>query len=110
MRWFGRSSRASVMPGPRALLRVVYLWRFSVAIAIYLSAALRVRVVAPLYLLVTSILLFSTLAFTGPSDWYSHVRNRPPGRTRLDLQALYVVALVTTGVHVPGAAGSDFQS
>jgi PAS domain S-box-containing protein len=89
---------------------LVYLWRFSVAIAMYLSAALRVRVVAPLDLLVTSILLFATLAFTSGSYWYSHVRNRLPGRTFLYLQALYDVALVTTVVHVTGGPESDFQS
>jgi len=98
------------MPGPRALLRLMYLWRFSVAIAIYISAALRVKVVAPLDLLVTSILLFATLAFTSASYWYSHIRDRVPGRTFLYLQALYDVALVTAVVHVTGGPDSDFQS
>src|SRR5512135_874687 len=110
MRWFRSSSRASVMPGPRALLRLVYLWRFSVAIAMYLSAALRVRVVAPLDLLVTSILLIATLVFTSASYWYSHVRAVTPSRTFLYLQALYDVALVTAVVHVTGGPDSDFQS
>jgi two-component system, NtrC family, sensor histidine kinase PilS len=98
------------MPGPRALLRLVYLWRFSVAIAMYLSAALRVRVVAPLDLLVTSILLIATLIFTSASYWYSHVRAVTPSRTFLYLQALYDVALVTAVVHVTGGPDSDFQS
>ncbi|HMA43872.1 MAG TPA: ATP-binding protein [Gemmatimonadales bacterium] len=98
------------MPGPRALLRLVYLWRFSVAIAMYLSAALRVRVVAPLDLLVTSILLIATLVFTSASYWYSHVRAVTPSRTFLYLQALYDVALVTAVVHVTGGPDSDFQS
>lgn len=98
------------MPSPRALLRLVYLWRFAVAIAIYLSAALRVRVVTPIDLLVTSILLFATLVFTTASYWYSHLRDRAPGRTFLYLQALYDLALVTTVVHVTGGPDSDFQS
>ena len=110
MRWLRRSSKASVMPSPRSLLRLVYLWRFSVAIAIYLSAAFRVQVTAPLNILVTSILLFATLIFTGVSYWHTHVRNRPAGRTFLYLQALFDIALVTTVVHVTGGPESDFQS
>ena len=110
MRWLKRSSKASVMPSPRSLLRLVYLWRFSVAIAIYLSAAFRVQVTAPLNILVTSILLFATLIFTGVSYWHTHVRNRPAGRTFLYLQAMFDIALVTTVVHVTGGPESDFQS
>ncbi len=110
MRWLSRSPKASVMPSPRSLLRLVYLWRFSVAIAIYLSAAFRVQVTAPLNILVTSILLVATLIFTGASYWHTHVRDRPPGRTFLYLQAVFDVALVTTVVHVTGGSESDFQS
>lgn len=110
MRWLSRSPKASVMPSPRSLLRLVYLWRFSVAIAIYLSAAFRVQVTAPLTILVTSILLVATLIFTGASYWHTHVRDRPPGRTFLYLQAVFDVALVTAVVHVTGGSESDFQS
>jgi two-component system sensor histidine kinase PilS (NtrC family) len=98
------------MPSPRSLLRLVYLWRFSVAIAIYLSAAFRVQVTAPLNILVTSILLVATLIFTGASYWHTHVRDRPARRTFLYLQAVFDVALVTAVVHVTGGPESDFQS
>ena len=110
MRWLSRSPKASVMPSPRSLLRLVYLWRFSVAIAIYLSAAFRVQVTAPLNILVTSILLVATLIFTGASYWHTHVRDRPARRTFLYLQAVFDVALVTAVVHVTGGPESDFQS
>src|SRR5512135_1540452 len=110
MRWLSRSPKASVMPSPRSLLRLVYLWRFSVAIAIYLSAAFRVQVTAPLNILVTSILLLATLIFTAASYWHTHVRDRPAGRTFLYLQAVFDVALVTAVVHVTGGPESDFQS
>lgn len=110
MRWLSRSPKASVMPSPRSLLRLVYLWRFSVAIAIYLSAALRVQVTAPLNILVTSVLLVATLIFTGASYWHTHVRDRPARRTFLYLQAVFDVALVTAVVHVTGGPESDFQS
>jgi len=110
MRWLSRSRKASVMPSARSLLRLVYLWRFSVAIAIYLSAAFRVQVTAPLNILVTSILLVATLIFTGASYWHTHVRDRPARRTFLYLQAVFDVALVTAVVHVTGGPESDFQS
>jgi two-component system, NtrC family, sensor histidine kinase PilS len=110
MRWLSRSPKASVMPSPRSLLRLVYLWRFSVAIAIYLGAAFRVQVTAPLNILVTSILLVATLLFTGASYWHTHVRRQPAGRTFLYLQALFDIALVTAVVHVTGGPESDFQS
>lgn len=110
MRWLSRSPKASVMPSPRSLLRLVYLWRFSVAIAIYLSAAFRVQVTAPLNILVTSLLLVATLIFTAASYWHTHVRERPAGRTFLYLQAVFDVALVTAVVHVTGGPESDFQS
>jgi two-component system, NtrC family, sensor histidine kinase PilS len=110
MRWLSRSPKASVMPSPRSLLRLVYLWRFSVAIAIYLSAAFRVQVTAPLNILVTSVLLVATLIFTGASYWHTHVRDRPARRTFLYLQAVFDIALVTAVVHVTGGPESDFQS
>jgi two-component system, NtrC family, sensor histidine kinase PilS len=110
MRWLSRSPKASVMPSPRSLLRLVYLWRFSVAIAIYLSAAFRVQVTAPENILVTSILLVATLIFTGASYWHTHVRDRPARRTFLYLQAVFDVSLVTAVVHVTGGPESDFQS
>ena len=82
--------------------------RLCVAVAIYLTAALRVRVVAPLDILVTSILLFTTLGVTGASYLYTHVRGGRPGPTFLYLQAIYDVALITTVVHMTGGPDSPF--
>jgi len=110
MRWLGGSSKASAVPSPKNLLRFVYIGRVSVAIAIYLTAALKVRIAAPLDILVTSVLLLATLGFTGASYWHTHARNRPPGRTFLYLQALFDVVLVTTVVHVTGGPDSDFST
>jgi PAS domain S-box-containing protein len=102
--------RASRVPSPKNLLRFIYLGRVSVAIAIYLSAGLKVQVAAPLDILVTSILLLATLAFTGGSYWHTHIRNRAPGRTFLYLQALFDIVLVTTVVHVTGGPDSAFST
>jgi two-component system, NtrC family, sensor histidine kinase PilS len=110
MRWLRRTSSGSSLPSPENLLRFVYLWRVSVTLAIYLGAALQVRVAAPIDILVTSILLVATIVFTGASYWYSHIRARFAGRSFLYLQALYDVALVTTIVHLTGGPDSEFQS
>src|SRR5260221_13433315 len=96
------------MPTTAALLRGVYGGRMSLAIAIYLPAALKVRVAAPLDILVTSLLLLMALAVTGSSYWYTHVRGRPAGRTFIYLQAVFDVVLVTTVVHITGGPESDF--
>jgi two-component system, NtrC family, sensor histidine kinase PilS len=107
MRWFGSVASASGIPSPRTLMRAVYLVRVCVAVAIYLTAALKVRVAAPLDILVTSILLFATLGVTAASYWQTHLRRRRLGPTFLYLQAVYDVALITTVVHMTGGPESD---
>jgi len=85
----------------------VYVGRLCVAIAIYLSAALKFNVAAPLDLLVTSFLLVASVVVTIASYWHTHIRGRSPGRTFLYAQALYDVALITAVVHVTGGPQSD---
>lgn len=102
--------RASRVPSAKNLLRFIYLGRVSVAIAMYLSAALKVNIAAPLDILVTSVLLLAALVFTTGSYWHTHIRNRPPGRTFLYLEALFDVVLVTTVVHVTGGPDSGFST
>jgi two-component system sensor histidine kinase PilS (NtrC family) len=107
MRWFAADWQASGIPTARMLLRAVYAIRVCVAFAIYLTAALKVRVAAPLDILVTSVLLLTTLGVTAASYWRTHVRRREAGSTFLYLQALYDVALITTVVHMTGGPESD---
>ena len=78
------------------------------ALAIYLTAALKVRVAAPLDILVTSLLLFVAVGVTFPSYWHTHVRRRGPGPTFLYLQAVFDVVMITTVVHITGGPASDF--
>jgi len=85
----------------------VYVGRLCVANAIYLSAALKFNVAAPLDLLVTSLLLVASVVVTIASYWHTHIRGRSPGRTFLYAQALYDVALITAVVHVTGGPQSD---
>ena len=107
MRWLGGRSSGSAIPTPQSLLRSVYAGRLCVAVAIYLSAALQLSVVAPLDLLVTSFLLVATVVVTIASYWHTHIRARSPGRTFLYAQAIYDVALITAVVHITGGPQSD---
>jgi two-component system sensor histidine kinase PilS (NtrC family) len=96
------------MPSSAKLLRLVYLGRMCLAVAVYVSAALKVRVVAPLDLLVTSLVLVTAAAVTLVSYWHTHIRGRHPSQTFLYLQAVCDVALITAVVHVTGGPESDF--
>src|SRR5205807_911739 len=102
MSWFGVGSRGSAIPTPQSLLRSVYVGRICVAVAIYLAAALKFAVAAPLDLLVTSFVLVATVVVTSGSFWYTHFLRRSPGRTFLYGQALFDVGLITTVVHLTG--------
>jgi PAS domain S-box-containing protein len=110
MRWLRGSAKSSAMPSPETVLRLVYIGRCSLAIAMYLSAALKVKIAAPLDILVTSILLIATFVFSVASYWFTHVSARPAGRTFLYLQATFDVGLVTAVVHLTGGPDSNFST
>ncbi len=107
MTWLSGDRRGSVLPTPQSLLRSVYAGRLCVAGAIYLAAALKFAVAAPLDLLVTSFVLVAAVVVTIVSYWYTHLSRRTPGRTFLYGQALFDVALITTVVHITGGPQSD---
>src|SRR5712691_13040890 len=107
MRWLGVKSQGSAIPTALELLRLVYIGRVCLAIAIYVTAALKIRVAAPLDILVTSLLLVAAACITAASYWHTHVRRRLPGPTFLYLQALFDVVLITTVVHMTGGGDSD---
>src|SRR5438876_6903279 len=109
MRWLGIKSRGSV-PTAFELLRLVYVGRMCLATAIYVTAALKVRVAAPLDILATSFMLMAAAAVTLASYWHTHVRRRIPGPTFLYLQAVFDVFLITAVVHMTGGAESDLAS
>src|SRR2546422_1861823 len=110
MRWLGVKSQGSTIPTATELLRLVYVGRMCLAIAIYVTAALKIRVAAPLDILVTSLLLVAASCITAASYWHTHVRRRMPGPTFLYLQALFDVLLITVVVHMTGGAESDLAS
>src|SRR5262245_27343594 len=110
MRFLSVDSRGSAIPTRLQLLRLVYLGRMCLAIAIYVTTALKIRVAAPLDILVTSLLLVTAATVTLASYWRTHFRPRLPGPTFLYLQALFDVALITVVVHMTGGADSDLAS
>jgi len=110
MRWLGVTSAGSAIPTTRGLLRLIYLGRMCLAIAIYVTAALKVRVAAPLDILATSLMLVIAAAVTSASYWHTHFRRRAPGPTFLYLQAVFDVLLITAVVHMTGGADSDLAS
>ena len=110
MKWPGGNFPRSAMPVPPLLLRWVYVVRVAVAGALYLGAAFKFNVAAPLDLLVTSLLLVTTVVVTVASYWHTHIRGRTPGRTFLYAQALFDIALITTIVHITGGPASDFST
>ena len=69
--------------------------RVAVVAAIYLSAAFKFSVAAPLDLLVTSLLLVVTVVVTIASYWHTHIRGRAPTRTFLYSQALFDALVIT---------------
>src|SRR6266513_1926769 len=105
--WLTGDRRGSVLPTPQSLLRSVYAGRLCVAIAIYLTVALKFAVAGPLDVLVTSFVLVAAVVVTIASYWYTHLSRRAPGRTFLYGQALFDVALITTVVHITGGPQSD---
>lgn len=107
MRWLGVKSEGSAIPTTLGLLRLVYVGRMCLATAIYVTTALKVRVAAPLDILVTSLVLVSAAGVTLASYWHTHFRRQAPGPTFLYLQALFDVFLITTVVHMTGGGESD---
>jgi two-component system, NtrC family, sensor histidine kinase PilS len=110
MRWLGVTSAGSAIPTTRGLLRLIYLGRMCLVTAIYVTAALKVRVAAPLDILVTSLMLVIAAGVTSASYWHTHFRRRAPGPTFLYLQAVFDVLLITAVVHMTGGADSDLAS
>ena len=110
MRWLGGSSTAPSLPTPRGLLRSVYVGRMCVAVAIYLSAALKFTVAPPADILLTSLMLVATVGVTIPSYWHTHIRGKIPSLTFLYSQGLFDLALVTAVVHITGGPLSEFTS
>lgn len=98
----------STLPEPRRLLSWLYLGRIALAAGIFVAAAWSWEYVAPRTTLGATLMLFSAVAFTAASTWWSHLLRRPLARNFLYLQVLFDALLVTGVVHVTGARDSSF--
>src|SRR2546428_12457579 len=110
MRWLGVKSQGSAIPTARELLRLVYIGRVCLAIAIYITAALKIRVAAPLDILVTSLLLVTAAAVPLAPYWHTHFRRRLPQPNFPYLQAIVPVLLITALFHMTGGADRERAS
>jgi two-component system sensor histidine kinase PilS (NtrC family) len=98
------------IPSPRGILRWIYLGRVTVAIVVFVAAALYFTAVPPETILILAIAAILSVIVTSLSAWYTHVRGVEPGLTFLYSQALFDLGLVTTVVHVTEGPASQFPA
>jgi len=80
--WFGVRRTEATVPSPQTLLRAVYVGRICLAVAIYVTAAAKVAVAAPLQVLVVSFVLIAAILFTpGPTGGAISARSRRQRRS-----------------------------
>ena len=96
--------------GTHVLLQWVYWGRITVAVAIFVAAALSFNVVAPGIIVVLSVAALTSVGVSAASVWYTHIRRNVPGRTFLYGQALFDLGLVTTVVHLTEGPASLFPA
>ena len=84
------------------MLRWLYIGRLSLAIGVFLAAALSWWQADLTQLLVASVSVTAALVVTAAGYWWSHVRSQEVGTTFLYSQALFDLALVTAVVHIFG--------
>jgi two-component system sensor histidine kinase PilS (NtrC family) len=101
---------AGGIPSPRGILRWIYLGRVTVAIVVFVAAALYFTAVPPETIVILAIAAISSVIVTSLSAWYTHVRGVEPGMTFLYSQALFDLGLVTTVVHVTEGPASQFPA
>jgi len=101
---------SSGIPSPRGLLQWVYLGRVTVAIVVFVSAALYLNYQSQGTIVTLAVAALATVMVTALSFWYTHIRNTAPSLTFLYGQALFDLALVTTVVHVTQGPESQFPA
>ena len=97
-----RSHTPGAVPPARTILRWLYVGRLSIAIGVFLAAALSWWEADLTQLLVSSLGVTAALIVTGFSAWYTHLANRPISNAFLYGQAVFDLALVTAIVHIGG--------
>ena len=89
----------TAVPSAHALLKWVYWGRVTVAVGIFVAAALSFNVVSAGIIVVLSVAALLSVGVSGASVWYTHIRRCTPGRTFLYGQALFdLKAMISGGV------------
>jgi two-component system sensor histidine kinase PilS (NtrC family) len=101
---------AKGFPTAHSLLQWLYVGRTTVAVGVFLAAAVSFRAIEPGYLVTLAVAAVASVLVTALSAWYTHVRRADPGRTFLYAQALFDLLLVTTVVHVTEGPASQFPA
>ncbi|KPK06822.1 MAG: hypothetical protein AMS20_03925 [Gemmatimonas sp. SG8_28] len=101
---------AKGFPTAHSLLQWLYVGRVTVAVVVFLAAAISFRAIEPEYLVALAVAAVVSVLVTALSAWYTHVRRADPGRTFLYAQALFDLFLVTTVVHVTEGPASQFPA
>ena len=97
-----RAPSPGAVPPRRVMLRWLYLGRLSLAVGIFLAAALSWWRADLTQLLIASVSVTLALSVTAAAYWWSHLRPRSVGTTFLYGQALFDLGLVTAVVHIFG--------
>ncbi len=100
--WRRKVPRPGAVPPLRTMLRWLYIGRLSIAIGVFVGAALAWWQADLTQLLIASVSATLTLLFTGWSVYHSHLSYKVAGQTFLYGQALFDLSLSTAVVHVAG--------
>ncbi len=98
------------IPSARGPLKWIYLGRVTLAIVVFVAAALYFKDLPPETILILAVAALASVIASGLSVFYTHIRNAEPGMTFLYAQALFDLALVTTVVHVTEGPASQFPA
>lgn len=101
---------SAAVPSAHGLLKWVYWFRVTVAVGIFVAAALSFNVVAAGIIVVLSVAALLSVGVSAASVWYTHIRRCTPGRTFLYGQALFDLVLLTTVVHLTEGPASLFPA
>lgn len=97
-----RAPRPGAVPPRRVMLRWLYLGRLSLAVGVFIAAALSWWRADLTQLLIASVSVTLALSVTAVAYWWSHLRPRSVGATFLYGQALVDLGLVSAVVHIFG--------
>ncbi|MGD2135262.1 MAG: ATP-binding protein [Gemmatimonadales bacterium] len=113
MRWLSAWSGPDLsggIPSPWGLLQWVYVGRVTVAIVVFVAAAVYLKYLPPETIVILAVAALASVIVSTLSFWHTHIRNREPGLTFLYGQALFDLGLVTTVVHVTEGPESQFPA